>query len=215
MNITHFFASSVGKKAIMSLTGAMLGLFLLTHLAGNISMFFGRESFIAYAEHLHSLGSLIHLFEFGLLIVFILHVYYALMLFFENRKARPVRYAVDRSSGGSTYASKTMPYTGAFIFVFIFVHLMNFHFTDHSISIADIVRNNLQNPLLSFYYVASVFALGMHTSHGFWSLFQTMGINHPRYDNFLQQGAIVISVIGAAIYSSFPAFTYLFKSFLL
>lgn len=215
MNIAKFFASSVGKKTTMSITGAILGGFLLTHLAGNATMLFGRESFLSYAEHLHSLGSLIHLFELGLLVVFVLHVCFALMIYFENLKARPVRYAVDRSSGGSTYASRTMPYTGAFIFVFIIVHLINFHFTDHSISIADIVRNNLSNPILCFYYVVAVFAVGMHTSHGFWSLFQTLGVNHPHYDNFLRQGAVIISVIGAAIYSTFPILTYFFKSFLL
>ena len=215
MTLSSYLGSSIGKKSVMSVTGALLGGFLLTHLAGNTTIFFGRQSFIAYAEHLHSLGPVLHLFEFILLSFFVLHVYFALLVYFQNLRARPDRYAVDRSSGGRTLASMSMPYTGLLIFVFIIIHLLTFHFTDHSITIADIVRNNLGNPIMCGYYIVSLLALGIHTSHGFWSLFQSLGIHHHRYDTFLRQGAIVVSVIGAGIYIAIPLFTYLFKNFLL
>lgn len=215
MNLSSYIASSVGKKSIMSLTGALLGGFLFTHLAGNTSMFLGRESFISYAEHLHSLGPLIHLFELVLAGLFVLHVLFAFITYFQNIGARPNRYAVNRSNGGSTFSSKSMPYTGVLIFLFIIVHLATFHFTDHSIAIADIVRNNLQNPLMCLYYIVSLAALGIHASHGFWSLFQSLGINHPQYNSCIRQGAVIVSVLGAGIYISIPVPTYLFKNFLL
>ncbi len=199
----------------MSVTGALLGVFLLTHLVGNTTMFLGRDSFIAYAQQLHSLGPLIHVFEIGLLILFVLHVYFALQVYFANLKARPDCYAVNRSSGGRTIASQTMPYTGVLIFIFILSHLSTFHFTDHSITIADIVRNNFRNPLVCTYYIISLLALAIHTSHGFWSLFQSLGINHPRYNTLLRQGAIIVSVLGISLYIAIPVVTYLFSNFLL
>ena len=215
MKITRFFSSSVGKKSVMSITGFLLGCFLLLHLAGNTTVFLGRNAFISYATHLHSLGPIIHIFEAGLVTVFILHVFFALRLYIENLSARPERYAMDRSSGGRTFASRTMPYTGVLILIFIILHLKNFYFTDSSIPIADTVRTSLRNPVICLYYVVSLLILGIHTSHGFWSLFQSLGVNHPHFNEFLRQGAIIVSVLGAGVFMAIPIAAFLFNNFLL
>lgn len=215
MGISRFVRSSIGKKTVVSFTGACLGFFLLVHLAGNSTVFLGRSSFLNYAEHLHSLGPLLHLFELGLVFIFLCHLLFALLTYLENLKARPLPYAVNRSSGGRTFASQTMPYSGLIIFIFILVHLKTFHFTDHSITIADIVRHKLQSPSMCIFYIISLLALATHTSHGFWSLFQSFGINHPRYNSLLRQGAIVVSVLGGALYIAIPVATYLLTDFLI
>lgn len=170
----------------MAVTGFFLGGFLLVHAAGNSSIFWGRHAFNSYAEHLHSLGILLTFAEVGLLTIFLIHIITGLNLFLQNCNAREHRYAVQRSAGGRTWGSRTMPYTGLAILAFILLHLINFHFVPHDKPIADIVHPILSNPAYSFFYGAAMLVLGLHISHGFWSLFQTMGINHPKYDRLLR-----------------------------
>jgi succinate dehydrogenase / fumarate reductase, cytochrome b subunit len=178
--------SSLGKKYIMALTGLVLGGFLVIHTIGNATIFWGREAFNSYAHHLHSLGPLVPLFELFLLAVFLLHVGTGFLLFLQNLKSRGGRYQVNQEAGGRTWGSTTMPYTGAAIFLFICIHLANFHFTDHSIPIADIVAPVLKHPGYTLVYGVGMGLLLLHTSHGFWSLFQTMGINHPKYNDLIR-----------------------------
>ncbi len=178
--------SSVGKKYIMAVTGMLLGGFLLIHAAGNSSIFWGRRAFNSYAEHLHSLGILVNIAELGLLTIFILHIVTGLSLFLQNRNARDGRYAVNNAAGGRTWGSRTMPYTGLIILAFIIMHLANFHFVEHDRPIADIVSPVLNNPVYTFFYASAMLVLGLHVSHGFWSLFQSLGVNHPKYDTFIR-----------------------------
>ncbi len=189
--------SSVGKKYIMAVTGFLLGGFLLVHAAGNSSIFWGRHAFNSYAEHLHSLGILLNVTEIGLAAIFLVHIYTGLTLFLQNRSARESRYAVQKSAGGRTWGSRTMPYTGLAILAFILLHLFNFHFTGQDKPIADIVGPTLNNPIYSIFYAAAMLVLGLHISHGFWSVFQSLGINHPKYDGFLRAvswaGCIIIA----------------------
>lgn len=178
--------SSLGKKYIMAVTGSMLGGFLLVHAAGNSSIFWGRDAFISYAEHLHSLGPLVPLAEIILLSIFLVHVGTGALLFLQNLLARVDRYEVSRPAGGRTWGSRTMPYTGAAILIFILMHLFNVRFTDQSVPVADIVSRVLTNPLYTLLYAAGMAVLCLHISHGFWSLFQTLGINHPRYNTLIR-----------------------------
>ena len=197
----------------MAISGTMLSLFLLVHGAGNSTLFLGRDSFLSYAEKLHSLGVLVSLFEFSLLAVFLLHVAVGIALFLQNNAARPVRYQVDKAAGGRTPGSRTMPYTGVVILIFIVVHLLNFHFTDHSIPIADIVKNVLSQPLTALFYMAAMAVLGLHISHGFWSLLQTFGINHPKYNSALRNAALALALLLAALFILIPLFTLSMQDF--
>jgi len=180
--VIRTFGTAVGKKLLMAVTGLSFCGFLGAHLAGNLTLYSGADAFNSYAEHLHSLGPLLTVAELGLLALFAVHVVTGLVLFLQNLKARPQRYAVDRSAGGRTLGSRTMPYTGALIFLFIIYHLMNFHFVDKShTTIFAIVAGTFANPVQMVLYIAAMVVVAVHVSHGFWSLFQTLGANHPKY----------------------------------
>jgi succinate dehydrogenase / fumarate reductase cytochrome b subunit len=213
--IGSLYRSSVGKKSIMAASGLLLSLFLLTHMLGNSVSFLGRDAFNTYAERLHSLGTLVYIFEIGLLTLFLIHIITGIILYLENLQARPSRYSVNTSEGGRSWGSRTMPYTGAIILVFIIVHLMNFHFTDKSVPVADLVRELLSTPSLAFFYIFSLVALALHLSHGFWSLFQSIGFNHEKYNPLLLKGALVFSILMGAVFILIPVLTLVSRSFLL
>ena len=213
--ISSLYRSSVGKKSIMAASGLLLTFFIITHLLGNSVSFLGREAFNAYAEQLHSFGVFIYFFELGLLILFLIHIITGVILYFENLGARPSRYSVDTSEGGRSLGSRTMPYTGVIILVFIIVHLMNFHFTDKSVPVADLVRNLLSRPGLAFFYIFSLVALALHLSHGFWSLFQSIGFNHEKYNRFLLKGALAFSILVGFVFILIPVLALVSRSFLL
>jgi succinate dehydrogenase / fumarate reductase cytochrome b subunit len=213
--IGSLYRSSVGKKSIMAASGLLLSLFLLTHMLGNSVSFLGRDAFNTYAERLHSLGVLVYIFEIGLLTLFLIHIITGIILYLENLQARPSRYSVNTSEGGRSWGSRTMPYTGAIILVFIIVHLMNFHFTDKSMPVADLVRKLLSSPSLAFFYIFSLVALALHLSHGFWSLFQSIGFNHEKYNPLLLKGSLVFSILMGAVFILIPVLTFISRSFLL
>jgi succinate dehydrogenase / fumarate reductase cytochrome b subunit len=213
--IGSFYRSSVGKKSVMAASGLLLSFFLFTHLVGNSFTFIGREAFIAYAEQLHSWGILITFVEAGLFSIFFIHILTGIILFLENLKARPSRYSVNTSEGGRSWGSRTMPYTGAIVLIFILVHLKNLHFSSKDLVIADLVREILSSPVLAFYYIFSLIALALHLSHGFWSLFQTIGINHEKYNQLLLKGALIFSILLSAVYILIPVLTLVSRNFLL
>jgi succinate dehydrogenase / fumarate reductase cytochrome b subunit len=174
--------SSVGRKLLMALTGLAFIGFLAAHLAGNLTIYGGRASFNAYAEKLHSLGPLLKVFELGLIAFALVHVITGLWLFWENRRARPVSYARHESRGGRTLASRTMPYSGLAILAFVIFHLSNFTFGDKTgTTVFDIVSRAFASPLYVLVYAAAMIVVGLHVRHGFWSAFQTLGANHPKY----------------------------------
>jgi succinate dehydrogenase / fumarate reductase cytochrome b subunit len=213
--IGSLYRSSVGKKSIMAASGLLLSLFLLTHLIGNSVSFLGRDAFNAYAAKLHSVGNLIYVFETGLLTLFLIHIITGIILYLENLQARPSRYSVSSSEGGRSWGSRTMPYTGVIIFVFIIVHLLNFHFTDKSVPVADLVRELLSRPPLAFFYIFSLLAVALHLSHGAWSLFQSMGFNHDKYNRLLHKGALAFSIVVGIVFILIPVLALVSRSFLL
>ena len=109
---------------MMALTGLSFICFLTVHLIGNLTLYGGEGLFVAYAQHLHSLGPLITVAELGLLAMAAVHVLTGIFLFFGNLKARPVRYRVKKSAGGRSVGSYTMPYTGVIILAFVIFHLL-------------------------------------------------------------------------------------------
>ncbi|MGA9476593.1 MAG: succinate dehydrogenase cytochrome b subunit [Desulfobacterales bacterium] len=193
---TQTFASSIGKKWLMAITGLGFCGFLTTHLAGNLFIYGGRDAFNSYADHLHSLGPLVTLFELGLLTFAVLHVGSGLILFYQNFRSRPNRYVVNNSGGGRTIGSRTMPYTGLLILVFVIFHLLNFTFTDKTgTTIFEIVSRTFANPVNVLLYVLAMAVAAIHVSHGFWSAFQTLGANHPKYMPFIRGAGIVFSLV--------------------
>ncbi len=213
MSFGKFIWSAIGRKAVMALTGGYLGLFWLVHLIGNSTAFWGADSFISYASHLHALGPLISIFEISLLTIFMIHIVFAAFLYFENITARDKRYYKQNNAGGRTWGSRTMPYTGLLILLFVVLHLKAFRGIK-SADVAIIVHNTLSNPLMALYYVISLAALIIHLSHGFWSIFQSLGLIGEKYEDFIKCGAKVISVAGGLVFIAIPVLIIFCPSFL-
>ncbi len=205
--VMRTFSTSVGKKQLMAVTGLLFLLFLATHLLGNLSIYGGPAAFVSYAVGLHALGKILVAAEVGLLVSLIIHVTTAVFLFFENRRARPVRYAVDKSGGGRTFSSQTMPYTGLLILGFIGVHLATFshHFVDQTTrNIFQIAVAVLSHKVYLAIYLLGVVLVALHVRHGLWSAFQTVGANHPKYMPFIQKLSLVFAVIVGLGFGSLP-----------
>ena len=199
--------SSIGKKLLMALTGLAFCGFLVTHLIGNLTVYGGKGLFLSYVEHLHAWGYLITAAEWGLVLFGLIHVMTGLLLFYENWKARPVRYAVKKWAGGRTIGSATAPYTGVLILIFIIVHLLAFRFVDKT-SIDDYVilsRTFAQFGYVLF-YIAGVIIVAVHVSHGFWSGFQTLGLNHPKYMPLIRRLGLAFSIVIGIGFGSVPVY---------
>ncbi len=207
---TNTFGSSVGKKLMMAVTGLFFCVFLVLHLAGNLTLYMGKDAFNSYAEHLHSLGPLITLAEWGLLTFAVIHISTGLLLFYQNFKARPERYAVNKRAGGRTLGSATMPYTGVILLLFVIYHLFNFHFVDKThTTIFQIVSNAFAQPSYVLIYTFAMIIAAVHVSHGFWSAFQTLGANHPKYTPFLRGLSLVFSLIVGIGFGFIPVYVSL------
>ncbi|MGD9367488.1 MAG: succinate dehydrogenase cytochrome b subunit [Desulfobacteraceae bacterium] len=199
--------SSVGKKILMSVTGLCFCGFLAAHLGGNLTIYGGKEMFNSYAEHLHALGVLLTFAEWGLLISAVIHVLTGVTLFYQNYKARPVRYRVNKSGGGRTIGSRTMPYTGIILLAFVVFHLVHFHFVDKTdTTIFTIVSEAFGNPLYVMLYIAAMVVAAVHVSHGFWSAFQTLGANHPKYMPFIRTVSLVFALVVGIGFGVLPIF---------
>lgn len=199
--------SSIGKKMMMAVTGLGFCGFLAGHLAGNLTIYGGKDAFNSYAEHLHALGPLVTAAEWGLLTFALIHVITGVSLFYGNFKARPVRYAVNKRAGGRTIGSMTMPYTGILMLAFIIFHLVNFHFVDKTnTTIFNIVSAAFQDPVHMTIYIVAMIIVAIHVSHGFWSAFQTIGANHPKYMPLIRTLSIVFAMVVGFGFGLLPIF---------
>ena len=199
--------SSIGKKLLMALTGLAFCGFLAGHLAGNLTIYGGKDAFNSYAEHLHALGPVLTLVEWGLLFLAVVHVLTGFTLFYQNLSARTSRYVVSKRAGGRTIGSMTMPYTGILLLAFIIFHLINFHFVDKTnTSIYQIVAQTFENPLYVAIYILAMIVAALHVSHGLWSAFQTIGANHVKYMPFIMALSIVFSLAVGFGFGIIPLF---------
>ena len=208
--LTNTLWTSVGKKLMMAVTGLFFCVFLTLHLAGNLTIYAGKDAFNSYAQHLHSLGPLLTLAEWGLLLFAAIHICTGLLLFYQNYKARPARYAVNKRAGGRTLGSATMPYTGVILLLFVIYHLFNFHFVDKThTTIFQIVSTAFSKPSYVVIYTFAMIVAAVHVSHGLWSAFQTLGVDHPKYTPFLRGLSIVFSLIVGIGFGFIPVYVSL------
>ncbi|MDD0853297.1 succinate dehydrogenase cytochrome b subunit [Halobacteriovorax sp. GB3] len=213
-----YLKTSVMKKQVMAVTGLLLCGFLVTHLIGNCLLYVGSDAFNAYAHALTS-NKLIYVAEAILASIFLSHIGLAIRLTVENKKARPVGYYMSQMTGnGATFASRTMPYTGLMILIFLVLHLFNFKFgpvymtTLDGVEVRDIYKTVVeyfQSPLNVLWYIVAMIALGIHLSHGFWSAFQSLGFSHPKYNCTLKLTSKLFAVVIAAGYIALPIYCYL------
>lgn len=199
--------SSIGKKMMMAVTGLGFCGFLISHLAGNLTLYGGKDAFNAYAEKLHSLGVIINMAEIGLLVFAVIHVITGMILFYQNFRARPIRYKKNKSAGGRSIGSRTMPYTGLILLGFVILHLLDFHFVDKSgTTIYDIVATTFSNPFYVGIYVVAMIVAALHVSHGLWSAFQTIGANHLKYMPIIRGIGVVFSLMVGAGFGMIPIY---------
>jgi len=176
----------------MATTGLLLVLFLCTHAAGNATIFMSSEVFQSYADELHSHPLIVIVFSLGIALVIAAHIVFGLYLFYENRQVSNSRYAVTTRVVKNSFASQTMPYTGLVILAFLLVHIFGFTFAPEHVPISITVKTSLSNFFYSLFYIVAFVSLAIHLSHGFWSMLQTFGISHPRYETAVARLTIAV-----------------------
>jgi succinate dehydrogenase / fumarate reductase cytochrome b subunit len=202
-NLVHV---AVGRKVIMAVTGIVLFGFVLAHMAGNLKLYQGPEALNAYAVHLRTMGepvlppmAALNLFRAILLVATIAHVWAAVSVAKQSLVARPIRYQVARRVE-SDYAARTMRWSGVIILLFVFYHLADLTWGGQNPDFVpgDVYHNvvaSFSRPIVACLYVVANLALGFHLFHGLWSLFQTMGWNHPRFNAWRRAFACTFATI--------------------
>jgi succinate dehydrogenase / fumarate reductase cytochrome b subunit len=210
--------SSIGKKFVVAITGTAMVLFVIGHLLGNTTIFFGPEAVNSYAMHLRDLGPLLWVARIGLLAAIVLHVYFTMLLWKENQAARPQKYAVSAPMKTTVFA-RTMRLSGLIVLAFVAFHLA--HFTWHWVQPANaefhaevdgrqvhdvysMVVLGFRNPLVSGFYIFSLALVAFHLSHGIGSHFQTLGLSNNTLRPALETAAKVLAWALFAGYSAIP-----------
>lgn len=205
-----FLDSSVGRKVVMAVTGAILFGFVTVHMIGNMQAYLGPGPLNDYAKFLHGMlhGAGIWIFRGLLLAAAGLHAWAALSLTLSNQAARPQGYRAQQLQA-ATWASRTMRWSGVVLLAFIVFHLL--HLTTGQAHPAfkpgDAYANfvtGFQSVGVSAFYLVAQLCLGLHLWHGIWSLTQTFGWAHPRYNKLRRAFATVMTVVVVGGNLSFP-----------
>jgi succinate dehydrogenase / fumarate reductase cytochrome b subunit len=207
---TRFFSSTNGKKAVMGVTGAVLFVFVLGHMAGNLQIFEGPEKINAYGRFLHSVPELLWGVRIILLAAVSLHIWACIGLAARKLESRPVGYS-KKQSVSSSYASRTMYWSGPILLAFIIFHLLQFTagvvHPGADFQEGDVYHNMVAGFsvwYVSAWYIFSMLLLGLHIQHGAWSMFQSLGFNHPRHTPVLKKGAAVFAIVIVGGFISIP-----------
>jgi succinate dehydrogenase / fumarate reductase cytochrome b subunit len=206
----RFLASTVGRKVVMAITGVVLFGFVFIHMVGNLQAYMGPEALNHYAVFLRELlhGAGLWIFRAVLLVSVGLHVWAATTLTLDNWKARPVGYRRRRWEE-STYSSRTMVWSGPLLALFVVYHLL--HFTIGNVH-QDFIEGDAYHNFVtgfqvlpvSIFYIAAMLALGFHLYHGVWSMLQTLGLSHPRYNPLRHGFATLFTLAVVGVNISFP-----------
>jgi succinate dehydrogenase / fumarate reductase, cytochrome b subunit len=219
--------STVGMKAIVAITGLALIGFVIGHMVGHLKMFAGQTDYNKYAHFLKSTGPLLWIARGGLLLIFVLHVLFTIRLVKRSKAARPVPYHYSQTIQASA-ASRFMFYAGLAMLAFVIFHLV--HFTmgrvlgiqalnretgvieqvnyldvvdaDGLHDVYSLMVDAFRNPVLSGLYLAALFFLYLHLSHGISSMFQTLGLNTPRTQGFYKVAGQALAVLICLGYAS-------------
>mgnify|MGYP003466808027 CR=1 FL=1 len=211
--IIKYLTSSIGKKQIMGCTGAVLALFILGHMVGNLQLLnpdvvAAQASYNAYTQLLTGKKAFIYAVEAVMSVTFLLHIYLAVKLKLENKKARgPVGYAVNVRNGKKSFATFTMIWSGIFVLGFVIQHLVTIKFGTHYYyqnEAGEIIRDMwlttidmFSNVGWAIFYLISMFVIGMHLFHAISSAFQTLGLAHQKWTPIIEKIGIAYSVVVA------------------
>ena len=210
-----FYRTSLGKKAVMALTGLILFGFVLVHMFGNLKLYQGQAKFDAYAEGLRELGSpllghnqALWIARTVLLGAVLLHIWSAWTLTLQSRRARPVPYE-NSEALQSTYAARTMRWGGVILLLFVLYHLAHLtlgwaHPDFESGKVYQNVTVGFQVGWVALFYIVANLALGFHLYHGLWSFFQTLGWNQPALNPWRRRFATLFATVVTLGNVSFP-----------
>ena len=201
----------------MAITGVVLFGWIFAHMAGNLKLYLGPEHFNEYAKWLRTMGApamphstLLWVTRIGMLIAVWLHIQAATELTIMNRNARPVPYA-DRDYVTATYASRTMRWGGVIILLFVIYHLMHLTWGLPAVHKDFIENDPYHNVVAGFQvwwasaiYIIANLALGLHLYHGLCSMFNSLGLNHPKFNLWRRNFAVAFALIITLANVSFP-----------
>ncbi|MCB0974654.1 MAG: succinate dehydrogenase cytochrome b subunit [Actinobacteria bacterium] len=206
-SVVGFYQTAIGKKYVMAISGIMLLGFVFFHMIGNLKIYLGEDDFNHYAEFLRELlvpivprTVVLWLMRGGLVIAFVAHIHSAYTLTVINKKARPVGYQSPRDYQVADYAARTMRYTGIIVGLYLIYHLMQLTWGvggtefERGDAYANVVHG-LENVPIALVYIVANIALGIHIFHGAWSMFQSLGLNNPRFNSWRKYFAIAFSAI--------------------
>ena len=209
----RFYEASAGKKVVMAVTGVALFGYVIGHLLGNLQIFEGPDALNSYAHFLHSHEGALWVARVGLLAAVALHIVASVQLWVLNQKARPIAY-VRKDNVPASYAARTMKWSGPIIAAFVIFHVL--HLTTGNIvplqsapadspdAYDNVIIGFQQHPAIAIFYIIAIVLLSMHLYHGLWSMFQSVGISHPRYTPKLKRGAAILAILIAIGYISIP-----------
>jgi succinate dehydrogenase / fumarate reductase cytochrome b subunit len=211
----NIYQTAVGKKWVMGLTGLALVGFVVVHMIGNLHLYEGPEEIHEYAETLRALGTkliprtwLLWLMRIGLIVAFALHIHSAYTLSRMSQRAHQ-SYQGGRDYIAADFASRTMRWTGPIIALFLIYHLadLTWGWVNPDFVSGDPYHNvseSLSNLPVALLYIVASAALAIHVYHGAWSMFQSLGLNNPRYNSARRGFALLIAVALLIGNLSFP-----------
>jgi len=215
--------SQVGRKILTGVTGVGLILFIIGHLIGNLTIFGGAEAFNSYTYQLESLGVLLYIIEFVLVVGFLLHAYLGVSIWWNRRKSRPEGYEKYQSKGGpshNTWASRSMIFTGIVLFVFLVIHIDTFKLGETEMvalegmdaqnarDLKSLVIEKFTSPLYAFGYTFVMILLGFHLKHGFWSAFTSLTMKHKKYSAVIYTAGVIFAILMAVGFLFIPLYIY-------
>jgi len=216
----NFLQSSLGKKLVMSLTGLFLISFLVIHCLLN-SFIFANDGGLLFNEGAKFMAKnpVIRAMEYVLFIGLIWHMLQALFLTIQNGKARPVKYAVNNGAANSKWYSRSMGILGTLLLLFLVVHLAHFWVKSRFTGLPGEDANGNENLYAVMQevfriwwvvaiYVAGCISLAYHLLHGFPSAFQSLGLNHPKYNPLIKTVGIIFSIVVPLIFAAMPVVIY-------
>jgi succinate dehydrogenase / fumarate reductase cytochrome b subunit len=222
MASSSLLGSSLAKKYWMALTGLFLCVFLVAHLAGNLQLLdlsqAGQEKFNEYAKFMTTFP-LVKIVSYLLYASILFHAIDGIYLAVQNRKARPVRYAHEKAGANSNWYARQMALLGTLLLVFIIIHMKSFWYEMHFGSIGSDGNGNKDLATITIaafqqwwyvaFYVLSMLVLAFHLLHGFKSAFQTLGINHPRYNKSIHTVGMFFGVFIPILFALIPVWVFL------
>lgn len=213
----EFYRSAVGKKWVMALTGIALMAYVFFHLVGNLKLYMGAEDINHYGEFLRELlvpilprTVTLWLLRIGLYLAFVFHIHSAASLTIMNRRAHAAGgYISKRDWQAANAASRSMRYTGVIIALFVLFHLADLTWgtANPDFVRGDVYRNlvaSFERPAISAVYIVANLALGLHLFHGGWAMFQSLGLNNPRWNSWRRGFAAGFAALITVGNLSFP-----------